>query len=42
MTSVADQTMKDTPYLTLMDELWGVFDEYIWENDCVIKRFDYI
>ena len=39
MTSVADQTMKDTPYLTLMCELWGVFYEYIWENDCVIKRF---
>ena len=23
---------KDTPYLTLAGELWGVFCEYLWEN----------
>ena len=23
---------KDTPYLALMDELWGVFCEYLGEN----------
>ena len=23
---------KDTPYLALTGELWGVFCEYLWEN----------
>ena len=23
---------KDTPYLALKGELWGVFCEYLWEN----------
>ena len=23
---------KDTPYLALTGELWGVFREYLWEN----------
>ena len=23
---------KDTPYLTLTGELWGVFSEYFWES----------
>ena len=23
---------KDTPYLALTGELWGVFSEYFWEN----------
>ena len=23
---------KDTPYLALMGELWGVFCGYFWEN----------
>ena len=25
-------TTKDTPYLALTGELWGVFCEYLWEN----------
>ena len=25
-------TTKDTPYLALTGELWGVFSEYLWEN----------
>ena len=25
-------TTKHTPYLALMGELWGVFCEYLWEN----------
>ena len=23
---------KDTPFLSLVGELWGVFCEYLWEN----------
>ena len=23
---------KDTPYLALAGELWGVFCEYLWQN----------
>ena len=26
------KSTKDTPYLALTGELWGVFWEYIWEN----------
>ena len=26
------ETTKDTPYLALTGELWGVFCEYLWEN----------
>ena len=25
-------TTKDTPYLALTGDLWGVFCEYLWEN----------
>ena len=25
-------TTKHTPYLALTGELWGVFCEYLWEN----------
>ena len=25
-------TTKDTPYLALTGELWGVLSEYLWEN----------
>ena len=25
-------TTKDTPYLARTGELWGVFCEYLWEN----------
>ena len=26
------ESTKDTPYLALTGELWGVFCEYLWEN----------
>ena len=26
------KSTKDTPYLALTGELWGVFWEYVWEN----------
>ena len=29
--SYAEST-KDTPYLALTGEIWGVFCEYLWEN----------
>ena len=30
--SIDAGSTKDTPYLALMAELWGVFCEYLWEN----------
>ena len=26
------ESTKDTPYLAVSSELWGVFSEYLWEN----------
>ena len=29
---LVSELTKDTPYLALTGELWGVFCEYLWEN----------